>query len=84
MAAIKDRFDQPGYRVMRDVEDLLTNSSNPESINYTRELNDVCSLYDDDLDKDKLNVQLELLRMHFKFANKNTVELSEIITFLQQ
>ena len=29
MAAIKDRFDEPGYRVMQNVEDLLTNSSNP-------------------------------------------------------
>jgi len=84
MAAIKDRFDQPGYRVVRNLEDLLTNSSNLESINYTHDLNDVCSFYGDDLDKDKLNVQLELLRMHFKSANKNTVELSDLITFLQQ
>ena len=55
--AIHDRFDQPGYRIYQDLEQLIvkTSKGNP----YNDELDEV---YGSDLSRDQLEVQLPLLQ----------------------
>jgi hypothetical protein len=84
MASVRERFDQPGYRVLRNVEDLLIKSAQPEQQERSVELDAVCEFYSSDLDKDRLNVQLDMLRTHFKTSDHTTVVLSDIFSYLRQ
>jgi hypothetical protein len=65
MANVKERFDQPGYRVLQNVEDLLIKAAQPLKTEYTRKLGFVCDFYGNDIKRDLLEVQLHLLRSHF-------------------
>jgi hypothetical protein len=38
LVSVKERFDQPGYRVLQNVEDLLIKAAQPLKTEYTREL----------------------------------------------
>ena len=60
---IKDRFDQPGYRVLKNLEDLLLKAARNED--YTKELDFVLNLYKDDFVPSRLRAQLELLSTYF-------------------
>ena len=60
---IKDRFDQPGFSVLRNLEDLLLKAAWNED--YATELEFVLSMYKDDFDASKLKTQLELLSASF-------------------
>ena len=57
--AIKARFDQPGYHVYRNAQDIVLKSCNGASCES--ELDFMCSFYKDDLCKDELLAQLPLL-----------------------
>ena len=51
MATIKDRFDQPGYRVYRNLEVLLLNSAARKEINED-EFQTVTKLYATDFNRE--------------------------------
>ena len=57
--AITDRFDQPGYRTYRNVQNLILNACGGSSFND--ELEFVVAFYGDDLKKEQLQAQLQLL-----------------------
>ena len=58
---ITNRFDQPGYKVYRNIEDLILKVCQRKQ--YDEELDFVCSYYKDDLNKHQLQSQLPLLQL---------------------
>ena len=53
---IRERFDQPRYRVYRNLEQLLLKAAEKEDV--TAEFDDVCSFYKDDFHPENLRAQL--------------------------
>ena len=62
--AIKDRFDQPGYRSYRNLEDLLLKAVRNED--YKECFSFVSSFYKDDINAAQLRVHLSILQANFK------------------
>ena len=56
--AIADRFDQPGYQVYRNLEELILKAST--GCEYDTQLDFVCEFYKDDISKFQLQAQLPL------------------------
>ena len=77
IATIKDRFDQPGYAMYRNLEDLLLKAT--RGLDYSNELQSVCSLYTE-IDASSLKVQLTTLATHF--ATELSVPLREILDYI--
>ena len=69
---IKERFDQPGYKVYSK---LLLNAASGQEFDAL--LDDVIELYGDDFDQSLLKSQLQILKSHF-----STIHLSTIKEFL--
>ena len=65
---IKGRFDQPGFALLRNLEDLLLKAVWNE--NYATELEFVLDMYKDDFDVSNLKTQLELLYTSFSSLEK--------------
>ena len=57
--AIRDRFDQPGYAIYQNLEELVIKASKGEA--HENELEFVCKFYKDDLSRAQLEAQLPLL-----------------------
>ena len=62
--SIKQRFDQPGYRMYQHLESLLLQSANRKT--SEEELEEVTSFYGTDIDKATLRVQLLTLSSNLK------------------
>ena len=77
--AIKDCFDQPGYAIYRNLEELLVKGAAGEE--FGDEKKQVCELYHE-IDGSQLNVQLESLATYFQSENI-PVSLNECIKYLQ-
>lgn len=73
VACIRDRFDQPGYRILKNLENLLLKATRSED--YDSELEFVLDYYKDDLQPSILRTQLELLASTF---TEQTPTLKEI------
>ena len=58
--AVSDRFDQPGYRVYQNLQELLLKACKGDS--YQDYLDAVLEIYKDDLSKLELEAQLPLLK----------------------
>ena len=78
--SIEDRFNQLGYLVYQNLEELLTKAANKED--YTIELQEVLPFYGDDFDTTELSTQLEVFSSGFTSQSKR-VTIREIILFLQ-
>ena len=64
-----DRFDQPGFRIYPNIEQLLFKACTGED--YDRELSFVCEFYGQDLNKVDLESQLKALQtMYFEGTEK--------------
>ena len=61
---IKDRFDQPGYKIYCSLESLLVNSCKGENIEDDHDA--ISAFYGDDFDKRLLQAQLQTFRVHFE------------------
>jgi hypothetical protein len=72
IACVKDRFDQPGYRVLQNVENLLIKAARPLKTDYTRELGFVWDFCGNDINRDMLYMQIQLLRSHFDKSENST------------
>lgn len=57
--SIQNRFDQPGYQTYSKLENLLIKAANKQD--YTEELDFVTSFYTEDLSKEQLKVQLDVM-----------------------
>ena len=60
VTSITDRFDQPGFKVYSNVEQLLFKACTGD--NYQKELDAVCTFYKGDLEQHELLAQLEVLK----------------------
>ncbi len=67
---IKSRFNQPGYKIYRGLEDLLVKAANGN--NYSDELEYVTSVYGSDINGCNLDMQLKTLG--------NTISIPEVLT----
>jgi len=56
LSSIKERFDQPGYRIYKNLEGLLVKVANKED--YSAEFKEVTELYGDDFDQSELATHL--------------------------
>ena len=77
IAGIKDRFDQPGYEIYRNLEELLLKSANRKD--YSTELKEVVKQYKNDFDELELTTQLQIFGDNFE----SLVTLKEAISFLK-
>ena len=80
VTSIEDRFNQPGYLLYQNLEELLTKSANKED--YTTELQEVLAFYGDDFDASELSTQLEVFSSGFTSENER-VTIKQIIFFLR-
>ena len=62
---VKNRFDQPGYKIFRNVEELLVKSVRSDFEDYSEEFTFVTEFCAKDINKDSLKVQLETLKTYF-------------------
>jgi len=76
---IKDRFDQPGYAIYHNLEELLVKGVSGEECGDQKK--QVCELYNE-IDGTLLNVQLESLATYFQSKNI-PASLKECINYLQ-
>ena len=82
-SSIEDRFNQPGYAVYQNLEELLIKAANKED--YSSELAAAVSFYGDDLDESELITQLQILGfsgVREDGSGSNKITLKEILTFL--
>ena len=77
--SISDRFDQPGYRMYRNLECLLVDAANGKEFGEFFE--SVTLFYKEDFDRALLSAQLQNLRTCFVHSDK-IVSLEECIAFL--
>ena len=79
---INNRFDQPGYKIYRNIEDLLLKAANTE--NYDEELKFVTQFYSSDLDGILLKTQLEVLSTDFaaNLESRGKYQVSDVIELL--
>ena len=77
---IKDRFDQPGYRIYSKLESLLLNAANGVALDEDC-FSEVLDLYAPDFDSSLLESQLQILQTKFSDAPK-PVRFSSIREFL--
>ena len=78
--AISERFDQPGYRTYRNMQDLITKACRGEP--YEDELEYACDFYGDDLPRFQLQTNLPLLRHLFQETAAANVTFHEIVRVL--
>ena len=68
--AIKDRFDQPGYKTLQQLENLLLKAARGEE--YKDELDFVLDHYGDDFVPSSLTAQLEILTATFASSTEKS------------
>jgi len=76
--SIKQRFDQPGYRMYQHLESLILQGSNGKP--YEEDLEEVAAFYGSDIDKSMLCVQLLTLSTNLKAKE---VTLQDIVTYFK-
>ena len=81
---VQNRFDQPGYKVLRNVEELLLKSVRSDFEDYSEEFTFVTEFYAKDIDKDSLKVQLETLKTYFENQTSAKVKLSDIFGYMRE
>ena len=74
ISGIKNRFDQPDFKLYSDMQNLLLKAANSQK--YLEECNIICEIYKDDLDAFSLQAQLKLLP---EFAKGSNLSFSELI-----
>ena len=73
---ILNRFDQPGYKIYSFMESLLMKSCKGEE--FEGILNEVCSFYKDDFDRDLLCTQLQTFHVHYRKEHVGDVSTTTI------
>ena len=81
VTSIKGRFDQSGYRVYCKLEDLLVKAARKED--YSEELEFVTAFYREDIDSDRLKMQLDVLSSNFP-EDSSLHDLQSILKYLKE
>lgn len=84
ISSIQERFDQPGYIVCSNLEELLLKAANGKD--YSSELDYVTEFYGSDFDKSELSTQLQILTLNIReeVPSCETINLPEILTFVRK
>ena len=77
--AIDDRFDQPGYRTYRCLEDLVLKATNNED--FSEELQVVVSVYGSDIDAPTLQTQLQVLGASI---SEKVINIHDIVAYVRK
>ena len=80
-SGIEDQFDQPGYLLYQNLEQLLIKAAN--KVDYSTELQHVISFYGDDFKESELCTQLEIFGSCFSDKSSSTT-LKEALAFLHE
>ena len=78
--AIQARFDQPGFKMYRNWQDLLLKAVKGDD--YRECLNHVTLLYHDDLDAQQLQLHLEILQANCGLVDKTSVTVCDIRDYI--
>ena len=81
LQGIKERFDQPGYRIYCKLECLLLKAA--QNTNYSDELSFVLEHYSNDFKSDLLKAHLEIFTSNFATPDddRTTVTLRDVIAY---
>ena len=80
--AITERFDQPGYRIYSNLENLILKTCKGQD--YAGELCSACEFYGDDLDKLQLSAQLPLLASLINDTQEQELTIHNIVKILSK
>ena len=69
LIVLKNRFDQPGYKIYSKLEELLIKASMGED--FDASFKHVCDFYKDDFEPDNLQAQLLTFKVSFQDVYKN-------------
>ena len=78
---ISQRFNQPGFKTYKILQDLLLKAAGNGS--YNDELKAVIEFYQDDFNEASLKAQLELFRTGYKEAKKGLPDPCEVIEYMK-
>lgn len=81
ITGIKDRFNQPGYCMYRNLEELLVHAANQKD--YSKQLDEVLSFYADDVQLQLLQAQLQTFASHFA-STDGSVSLGDCLSYLRE
>ena len=81
ITGIKERFNQPGYCMYRNLEELLMHAANQKD--YSRQLDEVVSFYTDDVQPQLLQAQLQIFANRFTSAD-GSVSLRDCLSYLRE
>ena len=73
---MKERFDQPGYGIYKNLQDIIIKSIKKES--YDDSFNVITSLYQSDINPDQLRVHLDTLSANFPAENKGAITIFDV------
>ena len=82
---IKERFNQPDYRIYVNLQELILKAFNKEE--FSKNLEAVTGFYDDDFESFNLESQLQLLHqigLKFKEQNHKRFTIQDVITLMQK
>ena len=72
ISCLKDRLDQPGYKIYCNLEELLIKASMRDD--FKEPFQAVCDFYQDDLNRDLLEAQLITFGITFRSATTSSSE----------
>ncbi|KAH3782264.1 hypothetical protein DPMN_160177 [Dreissena polymorpha] len=81
---VHDRFDQPGLKVLRNIEDLIDKAASYSYEHCSEEFLFVAEFYSDDVNKDTLKVQLETLKTNFSKQHNDQIRLSHVLDYIRK
>jgi len=83
LEAIRDRFDQNGYKTYKNLQDVLLKAA--RGLPYDQELKAVLDFYGDDFEQSQLGTQLQHLTTHFKDmgASQKSVSFKDVYEYLK-
>ena len=81
--AIRDRFEQPGYLMYKNLQETLLKCAHGQD--YNDELQAVTDFYGSDFDSVQLSIQLQLLKAHFESmrSEQGKVTFKDIVEYFQ-
>lgn len=80
--AIQDRFDQPGYKTYRHLEELLVKAARDAEIQS--DLDAVCDFYGTDFDQVQLQLQLQTLQATLKSKSATLKDVKQFIVGMSE
>ena len=81
IASIQERFDQPGFKMYRNLQELVLKAAKKEC--YDEEYNFVVNFYGDDFISTLLKSQLEVLSNSAQFdGHRNNLTFKDVLEFL--